>query len=99
MSDRPTVSEHEGDGDGKPGSPEPDEPPRAAVAGRSMTLPRRRLPRLLLGVALIVGGVLGFLPILGFWMIPLGLAVLAYDIPAIGRLMDQAGRRLRRSWR
>jgi len=27
----------------------------------------------------MVGGVLGFLPILGFWMIPLGLLVLAPD--------------------
>ena len=30
---------------------------------------------------LIVGGVLGFLPILGFWMVPLGLALLALDLP------------------
>jgi hypothetical protein len=27
--------------------------------------------------------VVGFLPILGFWMIPLGLAVLAQDVPVI----------------
>ena len=30
---------------------------------------------------LCVGGVLGFLPILGFWMLPLGLAVLAIEFP------------------
>ncbi len=30
-----------------------------------------------LGVLLILGGVLGFLPILGVWMIPLGLAILS----------------------
>ena len=36
--------------------------------------------RLLLGVLLIIGGVLGFLPILGFWMIPFGVAVAAMDI-------------------
>ncbi len=44
---------------------------------------RRRVPpglRLVLGLLLILGGVLGFLPILGFWMIPLGLAVAALDI-------------------
>lgn len=33
------------------------------------------------GVALVIGGALGFLPVLGFWMLPLGLAVLAVDIP------------------
>lgn len=44
---------------------------------------RRRVPpglRLVLGLLLILGGVLGFLPILGFWMIPLGIAVAALDI-------------------
>ena len=35
--------------------------------------------RWVLGTILIVGGLLGFLPILGFWMIPLGLLVLAPD--------------------
>ena len=96
MTDRPAASEHQGGGGGNPGSDAAEAPPRATVAGRSMALPRRRLPRLLLGVALILGGALGFLPVLGFWMIPLGLAALAYDIPVIGRLMDRAGRRFRR---
>ena len=35
--------------------------------------------RWLLGVSLIIGGLLWFLPILGLWMIPLGLLVLAPD--------------------
>lgn len=33
------------------------------------------------GVLLILGGVVGFLPILGFWMIPLGLLMLSSDFP------------------
>ncbi len=37
-----------------------------------------RLPAALL---LIAGGFLGFLPILGFWMLPLGLALMAIDLP------------------
>ncbi|KUJ85746.1 hypothetical protein AVO45_01825 [Ruegeria marisrubri] len=44
---------------------------------------RTRVPpglRLVLGLLLILGGTLGFLPILGFWMIPLGIAVAAIDI-------------------
>ncbi|MFT4096309.1 MAG: PGPGW domain-containing protein [Rhodoblastus sp.] len=32
-----------------------------------------------LGFALVLLGCFGFLPVLGFWMIPLGLAVLAVD--------------------
>ena len=41
--------------------------------------------RLALGFALIVGGLLGFLPILGFWMLPLGLVVLSVDVPVVRR--------------
>ena len=40
------------------------------------------------GVALDVMGLFGFLPVLGFWMIPLGLAVLAVDFPAAERALD-----------
>jgi hypothetical protein len=63
-----------------------------------MRLPRSRLARMGLGGALIVGGVLGFLPILGFWMIPLGLAVLAWDVPAIDRVRRRLEARYR-LWR
>ena len=48
----------------------------------------RYLPPVLrgvLGILLMGLGVLGFLPILGFWMIPLGLALLATDIPPFRR--------------
>jgi len=38
-----------------------------------------RVARIAVGVLLILGGFMGFLPILGFWMIPLGLLVLATD--------------------
>ena len=31
------------------------------------------------------GGTLGFLPVLGFWMIPLGLLVLSQDLPVVRR--------------
>lgn len=48
-------------------------------------LPKSRFARIIFGILLIIGGILGFLPILGFWMIPLGLLVLSVDIPAIRR--------------
>lgn len=38
-----------------------------------------RVIRITIGVALVLGGLVGFLPVLGFWMIPLGLIVLAVD--------------------
>src|SRR5262249_24431016 len=33
------------------------------------------------GIALTGGGMLSFLPVFGVWMLPLGLALLAYDVP------------------
>jgi hypothetical protein len=53
-----------------------------------------RLTRVLIGLLLILGGVLGFLPVLGFWMIPLGLVVIFIDAPAVRR----AWSRLRNWW-
>lgn len=34
-----------------------------------------------LGVLAMVFGVFGFLPVIGFWMIPLGAALIALDVP------------------
>ena len=53
--------------------------------GRRIKLPRSRGARIGIGIALVVGGILGFLPVLGFWMVPLGLAVLSVDIPWVRR--------------
>ena len=49
---------------------------------------RAKLPRgvrTLIGILLVIVGFFGFLPILGFWMIPLGLAFIALDIPPLRR--------------
>jgi hypothetical protein len=43
--------------------------------------PSSRLVRIPLAILLMVGGVFAFLPVLGFWMLPLGLILIAQDIP------------------
>ena len=58
---------------------------KVSFGRHSITLPGNKLMRVLLGLALVCGGVLGFLRVLGFWMIPLGIAVLAVDIPFVER--------------
>jgi hypothetical protein len=61
-----------------------------------------RWQRVTLGVLLIIGGILGFLPILGFWMLPLGLAVLAIDVPLAAkatRRLERAVKKVIRRWR
>ncbi|MGV8937127.1 MAG: hypothetical protein ACOH2J_08395 [Allorhizobium sp.] len=47
--------------------------------------PRSRVGRITTGSLLVGGGVLGFLPVLGFWMVPLGLLILSQDVPAVRR--------------
>lgn len=59
---------------------------------------KRYLPpvvRSVLGIVFILFGILGFLPIIGFWMAPLGLALLASDIPPLERWLAGKLRRAR----
>src|SRR5690242_19586468 len=43
--------------------------------------PGWHIVRIPLALLLILGGIFSFLPVLGLWMLPLGLLVLAVDIP------------------
>lgn len=69
---------------------------RALYWGQNHVAPGMRS---LVGFMFMVGGVFGFLPILGFWMFPLGLAFVALDVPVardridswMGRLAEHAG--------
>ena len=63
------------------------------------SMPGTRLGRTMLGCALIAGGLLGFLPILGFWMLPLGLLVLSQDFASVRRFRRKWTVRLVRRWR
>ena len=72
-------------------------PPRVAGTASYLLKPSSRRVRLPAGALLIVGGVLSFLPVLGIWMLPLGLALLAEDVPALrssrSRVLDWIERR------
>lgn len=58
-------------------------PPRMSEVVTYLLKPSSRWVRIPSGALLIVGGVLSFLPVLGVWMLPLGLALLAEDVPAL----------------
>jgi hypothetical protein len=45
--------------------------------------PKRRVIRVIAGGLFVLGGIFSILPILGIWMLPLGLALLAEDFPGI----------------
>lgn len=69
----------------------------ARIVRRGVLWGDRHVPRgarSVLGILCIGGGIVGFLPMLGFWMIPLGLALIALDIaPLRRRLLAWAERR------
>lgn len=76
--------------------------PRVGIGRHSVGLPASRIARICLGIALLVGGVLGFLPIVGFWMVPLGLLVLSVDLASVRRVrrtMEVRAFRALKRWR
>jgi hypothetical protein len=76
--------------------------PAARTPLQSLRSNRWRLVRLPLALLLIVGGLVSFLPILGIWMLPLGLLLLAVDLPFLRGPISVAmirARRLVRRWR
>lgn len=62
-------------------------PDRLASALRWLRHPASRWARLPAGLVLIFGGVFSFLPLLGVWMLPLGLMLIAADVPFLQRPM------------
>ncbi len=56
------------------------------MAKKFFRSPNSKLGRFILGWALVIGGIFGFLPVLGFWMIPLGVVILSADSPYMRRL-------------
>jgi hypothetical protein len=73
-------------------------PPWAARAVRWLTGPDGRWARLPAGLLLVAGGLAGFLPVLGFWMVPLGLLLLAKDIAVLRRPVLWFVSWLQRAW-
>ncbi len=72
-------------------------PSSLAVTVRFLREPSGRWLRIPAGLLLILGGLFSFLPILGIWMLPLGLLLLAEDWPALRirrtRILDWIERR------
>ena len=65
-------------------------PSRMQAITRWLRKPASRWARLPAGILLIIGGCLAILPVFGLWMFPLGLMLLADDIPPLRRFRDRA---------
>ncbi len=65
----------------------------------ALTAPGRLWLRLPVSLLLMVGGVFSFLPIMGLWMLPLGLVLLAIDLPVMRPGVASLIVRARAFWR
>lgn len=61
--------------------------------------PGVQLIRIPLGILLVIGGIFSFLPVLGIWMLPLGLLILALDVRLLRGPVTQSIVRARIWWR
>ena len=73
-------------------------PGAAARFVRWLRAPSSGWVRIPSGILLMFAGVFGALPILGMWMFPLGLLLLAQDIPPLKRWTVRALVRFERLW-
>jgi hypothetical protein len=55
--------------------------------------------RLAVAILLILGGIFSFLPILGIWMLPLGLLLIAQDIPFLQKPLVAAFTWVEAKWK
>lgn len=69
------------------------------VGKYKVRVPRTKTGRKVLGGALLAGGALWFLPVLGLWMVPAGLVVLSVDSPKVRRFRRTNEVRAVRWWR
>src|ERR1700730_9070680 len=73
-------------------------PPRPARFVGWLRKPSSRLARIPLAILLIAGGIFSFLPVLGLWMLPLGLLLFAQDVPILQKPMARTLGWVERKW-
>jgi hypothetical protein len=81
-------------------------PDKLSPAFRWLRSPSSRLVRIPLGILCIIGSLLWFLPALGLWLLPVGLLLIAQDVPFLRRPVGRFTlwlislyERLRKAWK
>ena len=65
---------------------------------RWLRMPSSFAIRLVIAILLILGGIFSILPVLGLWMLPLGLLLIAQDIPLLQEPLVAAFAWLEAKW-
>jgi len=58
-------------------------PPKPAKFVSWLRKPSSKLIRVPLAILLVIGGIFSILPVLGLWMLPLGVLLIAQDVPLL----------------
>ncbi len=61
--------------------------------------PRRIWIRVGAAILFILGGIFAILPVLGLWMLPVGLALLAQDVPGLKVPLEKSARWIEATWK
>jgi hypothetical protein len=77
---------------------EAEAPDRVARALRWLRDPKARWIRLPVGILFLLGGLLWFLPVVGIEMLPIGLLLIAQDLPFLRKPVGRAMVWLERKW-
>ncbi len=72
--------------------------PRPAKFVGWLRQPSSRYALIPLAILLVVGGTFSFLPVLGLWMLPLGLLLFAQDVPVLQGPMARMLGWVERKW-
>lgn len=73
-------------------------PQRPASFVSWLRKPSSRVVRIPVAALLVAGGTLSFLPVLGLWMLPLGLVLFAQDVPVLQKPMANTLGWVERKW-
>lgn len=73
-------------------------PVRPAKFVNWLRQPSSKWVRFPLGLLLMVGGVFSILPVLGLWMLPLGMMLVAQDVPVLEKPVAKSLGWIERKW-
>ena len=73
-------------------------PKRMAQSIEWLRKPSSFAVRLMVAILLVLGGIFSFLPILGLWMLPLGLLLISQDLPFLQKPLVTALAWMEKKW-
>ncbi|MBB6262147.1 hypothetical protein FHS77_002715 [Paenochrobactrum gallinarii] len=69
------------------------------ILGKRIPIPATIFMRRVVGTGFVLGGTFSFLPVLGVWMLPVGLILLSHDSHRVRRFRRSSEIYILRKWR